>query len=374
MKKEFDLKNLSKKKWERFNFNQIALKISETISPENASVKTYVGLEHLDRESIHIRRHGSPDDVKGNKLRCYSGDVIFGKRRAYQRKAAIVNFDGICSAHAFVFRANEEVIDPKIFPFFLHSDSFMHRMVDISVGGLSPTINWGDLKNQEFLLPPKNDQRKFAKLLWVVDDYITKQLILKNNLRSLLYALVRDLYTFNKKTISIEECILENKNEKVSEGHSPYVEIGDINLSNKLINFKKKKSVKGALLAKKGSIIISNVRPNRGAITILENDQVISSGFTILYPNNDLLTKDFLFHFLAWNNNFAESMSRVSSGTAYPTITDKDVKNFKIPFLNISEQKAFCLKLNNIYNAMLNSEGLMDKTKNLNKLIINSIF
>jgi len=332
MKKEFDLKNLSKKKWERFNFNQIALKISETISPENASVKTYVGLEHLDRESIHIRRHGSPDDVKGNKLRCYSGDVIFGKRRAYQRKAAIVNFDGICSAHAFVFRANEEVIDPKIFPFFLHSDSFMHRMVDISVGGLSPTINWGDLKNQEFLLPPKNDQRKFAKLLWVVDDYITKQLILKNNLRSLLYALVRDLYTFNKKTISIEECILENKNEKVSEGHSPYVEIGDINLSNKLINFKKKKSVKGALLAKKGSIIISNVRPNRGAITILENDQVISSGFTILYPNNDLLTKDFLFHFLAWNNNFAESMSRVSSGTAYPTITDKDVKILKYLF------------------------------------------
>lgn len=58
----------------------------------------------------------------------------------------MVDFEGICSAHAFVLRANPEVIDPKLFPFFLHSDQFMHRMVDISVGGLSPTINWGDLK------------------------------------------------------------------------------------------------------------------------------------------------------------------------------------------------------------------------------------
>ena len=108
-------------------------------------------------------------------LRCYPGDIIFGKRRAYQRKAAIVDFEGICSAHAFVLRANSEAIDPKLFPFFLHSDQFMHRMVDISVGGLSPTINWGDLKHQEFLLPPKDQQAQLAKLLWAMDVEIEKE-------------------------------------------------------------------------------------------------------------------------------------------------------------------------------------------------------
>ena len=131
-----------------------------------------MGLEHIDSGDIHIREYGSPDEVKGGKLKCYPGDVIFGKRRAYQRKAALVDFEGICSAHAFVFRANEEVVDPKLFPFFLHSDQFMHRMVDISVGGLSPTINWGDLKGQEFLLPPKDQQAEIAELLWASDAQV----------------------------------------------------------------------------------------------------------------------------------------------------------------------------------------------------------
>lgn len=175
MAKKIDLKHLDRHKWKTYPFEEIAQRISKKVKPEEAEVNIYVGLEHLDGEDIHIRRKGVPSDVKGVKLRCYPGDVIFGKRRAYQRKAAIVDFDGICSAHAFVLRANPEVIDPKLFPFFLHSDQFMHRMVDISVGGLSPTINWGDLKHQEFLLPPKDQQAQLAKLLWVMDEVVERE-------------------------------------------------------------------------------------------------------------------------------------------------------------------------------------------------------
>jgi type I restriction enzyme S subunit len=170
-----DLINIDKASWQTFRFEEIAEKISKTVKPEEADVDIYVGLEHLDAEDIHIKRKGVPSDVKGGKLRCYPGDIIFGKRRAYQRKAAIVDFEGICSAHAFVFRANPDVIEPELFPFFLHSDQFMHRMVDISVGGLSPTINWGDLKGQEFLLPPKDQQKQLAELLWAMDDVIEKE-------------------------------------------------------------------------------------------------------------------------------------------------------------------------------------------------------
>ena len=121
---KIDLNNLDKSTWETFKFEEIAFKISETVDPNKTDLPIYVGLEHLDAEDIHIRRTGTPDDVSGQKLKCYPGDVIFGKRRAYQRKAAIVDFEGICSAHAFVLRANPEVIDPKLFPFFLHSDQF----------------------------------------------------------------------------------------------------------------------------------------------------------------------------------------------------------------------------------------------------------
>ena len=56
--------------------------------------------------------------MEGTKLKFYKGDVIFGKRRAYQRKAALAECDGICSAHAMVFRAKTDVIDNRLFPFF----------------------------------------------------------------------------------------------------------------------------------------------------------------------------------------------------------------------------------------------------------------
>jgi hypothetical protein len=195
MTQTLDLKNIDKAKWESFRFDEIAGKISETVDPNTTELEKYVGLEHIDAEDIHIKRFGTPDDVSGGKLKCYPGDIIFGKRRAYQRKAAIVDFEGICSAHAFVLRANQEVIDPKLFPFFLHSDQFMHRMVDISVGGLSPTINWGDLKHQEFLLPPKDQQAELAELLWAMDEVIERESDLFSQLENTYSTLVDNLFS-----------------------------------------------------------------------------------------------------------------------------------------------------------------------------------
>ena len=63
------------------------------------------GLDDLDSGSLHIRRWGKGSDVIGTKLRFQKGDIIFGRRRAYQRKLAVAEMDGICSAHAMVVRA-----------------------------------------------------------------------------------------------------------------------------------------------------------------------------------------------------------------------------------------------------------------------------
>ena len=118
------LENIDKSIWNSVRFDQIASSISEKVDPTSTDLEIYVGLEHIDSESLHIKRFGKRDDVKGAKLRCYPGDVIFGRRRAYLRKASIVEFDGFCSAHSLVLRAKSEIIDPIIFPFFLHSPDF----------------------------------------------------------------------------------------------------------------------------------------------------------------------------------------------------------------------------------------------------------
>ena len=156
--------------WKVWRFEQMATNVNVRIdNPSESGMEHYVGLEHLDTDSLKIRRWGTPDDVEATKLMFKKGDIIFGRRRAYQRKLGVAEFDGICSAHAMVLRANPDVVIPGFLPFFMQSDLFMNRAVEISVGSLSPTINWKTMAVQEFVLPPVAVQKKCVALLQAIE-------------------------------------------------------------------------------------------------------------------------------------------------------------------------------------------------------------
>ena len=149
-----------------FRFDEMAILVRDKINnPAEADVDRYVGLEHLDPDSLRIRRWGATTDVEASKLVFKSGDIIFGKRRVYQRKLAVADFNGICSAHAMVLRPRREFVLPEFLPYFMQGDLFMERALQISVGSLSPTINWKTLARQEFPLPPLEEQRRIAGVL-----------------------------------------------------------------------------------------------------------------------------------------------------------------------------------------------------------------
>ena len=154
----------------KYRFDQIAINSTEKKKPVEADRFTYLGLEHLDSGSLKVTRFGSEVAPIGEKLVMHKGDVLFGKRRAYQKKVAIAPFDGIFSAHGMVLRPKENVIDKDFFPLFISSDYFLDAAIKISVGSLSPTINWRDLKELEFELPDMDSQRKLAEVLWSIND------------------------------------------------------------------------------------------------------------------------------------------------------------------------------------------------------------
>jgi restriction endonuclease S subunit len=152
--------------WGARRFSDVAESVTERVDdPASAGVQAYVGLDHLDTDTIKISRWGLPTDVEATKLKFFPGDVIYARRRAYQRKLGVAEFEGICSAHALVLRANPEVCLPGFLPYFLQSDQFHERALDISVGSLSPTINWKTLAMQEFLVPPLEAQRQIVEVL-----------------------------------------------------------------------------------------------------------------------------------------------------------------------------------------------------------------
>jgi len=185
--------HLSPNDFEMVQFKRIAFNISERVEPKQTDLNIYVGLEHLDSNDLIIRRRGKPEDVIGTKLMIYPGDIIFGKRRAYLRKVAIADFTGIVSAHSMVLRANEENIEKEFLPYFMQSDEFMNRAVQISEGSLSPTIKWKTLAQQEFILPKKEKQPALTELFKQFDH--TRELIIqqKENLKALKQKLLNEI-------------------------------------------------------------------------------------------------------------------------------------------------------------------------------------
>ena len=165
----------------KYRFEQIAINKTEKKKPEESDYATYIGLEHLDSGCLKVTRWGSDVPIKGEKLVMKKGDVLLGKRNAYLRRAAIAPHDGIFSAHGMILNPREDVIDKDFFPLFIASNYFFDEAIKISVGSLSPTINWRDLSKVEFELPPLDEQRKLAQLLWAIND-------VKDGYRELLIA------------------------------------------------------------------------------------------------------------------------------------------------------------------------------------------
>ena len=171
--------------------------IVEKVVPKSSELKHYIGLEHLDPGSLKIRRFGDPKSLKGDKQLIYKGDIIFAKRNAYLKRVAVTEFDAIASAHSFVIRPKSETVLPNFLPYFMLSDTFWNKAIAISVGSLSPTINWKALAKQEFLLPPKDQQAKIAVLLCAADQVIENYIAVLNKLELLQNSYRKENFNMN---------------------------------------------------------------------------------------------------------------------------------------------------------------------------------
>lgn len=127
--------------------------------------------------------------------------------------------------------------------------------------------------------------------------------------------------------------------QRAPVGTTPYLEIGNVDPRTKDYVFSDKPAVTGALLAEAGDIIVSRVRPSRGAITLLHEKQLaLSAAFTVLRPRNEIASK-FLFYSLAWNNEFLVYLGRRSKGALYPTVPERDVIEFEVPVPPFPDQE-----------------------------------
>lgn len=146
----------------RVKLGDVAQEYKATV--KDSSNLPIVGLEHLTPGEIALERWDEGTEntfTKGFK----KGQMLFGRRRAYLKKAAVAPFDGVCSGDITVIEAIPGKILPELLPFIIQNDLLFDYAVGKSAGSLSPRVKWVDLKDYEFELPEIEKQTSLVDLL-----------------------------------------------------------------------------------------------------------------------------------------------------------------------------------------------------------------
>lgn len=377
---------IDKTDWKKYRFDEMVQNISERVEPSQTDLDVYVGLEHIDPDSLHIKRHGHPSDVEGTKLRFYKGDIIFGRRRAYQRKTALATTDGICSAHAMVLRAKEDVVDPIFLPFLFHSKSFIDMAITISVGGLSPTINWKDIAKQEFLLPPKPEQKRLAALLWAADEMIEKEKIKLERLEKYFEAYL--YYGFEKSNFNadLHSCINgligggtpNTKNEEYYCDFKGVPWVTSISLESIYINKGERHITQLGInqsatnILSEGNIILGT-RVGVGKCSINNVAMCFSQDSTGLIIKKEIVDPVFLLFTLRslYSQKYFKSHSR---GTTIQGITKEDLLKLPVWIPNMNQQLSIAENCTNMVNSIEKSQKLLEQSQQIKQELINKVY
>ncbi len=165
---------LDKTTWQRVAFGDVVRNVNVSVKdPDAKGLDRVIAMEHLDPGELRISRWGMIEDGTTFTRRVRPGQTLFGKRRAYQRKAAFAEFDAITSGDILTIEAIEGRLLSEFLPFIVQSDGFYNHALGTSAGSLSPRTNWCDLATFEFDLPPLPEQQRLADLLWAVERHRT---------------------------------------------------------------------------------------------------------------------------------------------------------------------------------------------------------
>lgn len=380
--------NIDKTGWKKVKFGEVCRQVNETArNPQEEGLIHVVGLEHVGSNDLHIRSWNTLERETTFTRKFVKGQVLFGRRRAYQAKVAYAEFDGICSGDILVFEAIKSKLLPELLPFMVQSQKFYNKAVETSAGSLSPRTKFKDLADLEFLLPPKDQQARLAELLWAADEVVEREKEVKERLEMKLNSLFHDSFNKTKVNSKLSDCILrmigggtpDTSNSEfynTSDSKLPWItttSLGylSINEGEKYISELALKKSTTNLLDKGNIIIGTRVGVGKCSINLVE--MCFSQDCTGIVPNLDIIIVDYLlFHLRSiMNQTYFRERSR---GTTIKGITKEDLLNTPFYIPAIKEQKKIIDKFHSIYMALDYINKQIIYSQQLKQGLINEIF
>ncbi len=341
--------------------------------PLGAGIERIVGLEHIDPENLHIRRWNTPEEGTSFTRKFVSGQTLFGKRRAYQRKVDFAEFEGICSGDILTFEPKDpKVLLPELLPFICQTDSFFEHALGTSAGSLSPRTSWKALKDFQFPLPPLDEQRRIAEILRAADEAVEKYWNLGEALTMFKEATISKYMPIDvsfgelrKGLIPGVKCSkLRDLCTKITDGThqpptfskegTPFLLISNIrdgqidwNVS-KHISKETYRQLTKTTKPERGDILYTVVA-SYGDAVLIDWDRPFSfqRHIGIIKPKRDILDGKYLCYFL--KSVLGRKQAEIyAEGLAQKTITLKSLGQFVIPVPPLDTQVQICCELDGV--------------------------
>ena len=376
---------IDKSKWKSVKFGDVVFEPKESSNtPVEDGIEHVVGLEHIISDDIHLRESNSIEEATTFTKRFSKGDVLFGRRRAYLKKAAIAHFSGICSGDITVFRTKENLL-PELLPFVVHNEKFFDYAIKHSAGGLSPRVKFKDLANYEFLLPPKDQQAKLAELLWAMDEVIERNLKVLKSLELNYSTIIKSIFNNEKGLVKLKE-IKFKYFKGISADESDKGTFYLIPSGGVFPRYLKNDKIKKVNLPKAGSfsktLAENDILFNTGGVGTLgrshyftkENNKYLCDSFVLVLRFNDrnFLNK-YIYHIFQSSRIHSQIIQNTKGTTGITSISIEGIENFKIPSVNLEEQSKFVKTLDNLELVIFDVEKKSIKSKALQNSFINQI-
>jgi type I restriction enzyme S subunit len=327
--------------WQELTLGEIAELVKNTYLPNSDEQLAYIGLEHIEQETLRLTRVGKSSDVTSNKFKFEVNDVLFGKLRPYFRKVYKPKFSGICSTDIWVFRAKKGFVQDFLF-YFLASWDFVDTANSGEGGTRMPRADWNFLKTTSWLVPCEEEQKAIASVLSSLDDKIDLLHRQNKTLEAMAETLFRQWFVGDAECPSKRKVILGDLIESVSITHAfPNSQVIFLNTSDVYLGEIIKHSYEAVTALpgqakksiRKGDILFSEIRPANGRyayVDIPADEYVVSTKLMVL-RSKQVLSQAFVYFYLT-NTSTVDSLQMLAesrSGT-FPQITFDQLKDLAV--------------------------------------------
>jgi len=368
--------------WRRVRFGDVVTSTKETVKdPVSAGLDRVVALEHMEPGCLQLSGWQDAADETTFTRRFRAGQTLFAKRRAYQRKVAHAEFDGVCSGDILVFEAKPNGLLPDLLPFIVQSDAFFEHALRTSAGSLSPRTKWQDLAMWEFDLPPLDEQKRIAELLWLSESHNRMLAAQHGQIMAVYGLLLGSLLDSTDRLLSVGDALTLARAggtplRSVSEyynGTIPWLKSGEVRTcetvppAERITELGLKES--SAWVVPQGAVLVAMYGDGktRGEVGQTAAPLATNQAVLALVVEQSRADSRFLFHWMRYRQPF---LREASEGGAQKNLNKEIVLAQPFPDIAVPRQRELAERLDALLDCAAASVGAIEQSARLVKSLV----